>query len=392
LPLGGYVKMLDERESPVPAAERHRAFNNRPVPHRIAVLLAGPGFNFLFAIFAYWVMFVTGVPGIKPYIGAVTEGSVAATAGLRAEDEIQAVGGRSTQTWEHATLAILDERLADGQLALTVLGADGRIRNVMLDVRGRVGELTEPNALFSGLGIRPGPVLPAEIGAVTAGEAADRAGLTVGDRVLRVNDTDVRSFEDWARFIRQRPGETVSMLVAREGRQVELTVTIDEVEENGATVGRIWASPPTRFPPELIERLSTEQRYGVFAAVGRGIDKTWEMSALTVRMLARMVVGDVSMRNISGPISIAGYAGDSAQAGPSTFLSFLAIVSISLAILNLLPVPLLDGGQVVYQLAEWIKGAPLSERVMVVGQQLGMLFLIVLMTFVFYNDLTRVFS
>ncbi len=421
LPLGGYVKMLDEREGPVPDADRDRAFNRRPPPHRIAVLLAGPGFNLLFAIIAYWLLFVTGVPGMKPYIGAVEPGSIADRAGLRAEDIIESINGKTTETWEHATLAILDGLLDDNALELSVRGADGSSRVVELDVRGRIAELTEPDALFPGLGVRPGPVLPLPpvVGDVIAGSPAEEAGLEPGDRILSIDGMRVETFEEWAALIRERPGQMVELHVQRGSkhdkaagdgfdlradggseRAFTVNVRVGEAEVNGQRVGQIGVSSVSRVPrellppgwEELIESLRAEQRYGVFEAVGRSLDKTWEMSTLTVRMLGRMVVGDVSIRNMSGPIGIAGYAGESAQAGLSAFLSFLAIVSISLGILNLLPVPILDGGQIVYQVIEWIRGAPLSERAMAVGQQVGILLMILLTGLVFYIDLSRVFS
>jgi regulator of sigma E protease len=392
IPLGGYVKMLDEREGPVPAVEGHRAFNQRPVPHRVAVLLAGPGFNFLFAILAYWVMFTTGVPGVKPVIGAVSEGSVAALAGIKPDDEIEAVGGRPVETLEGATLAFLDELLADARIELTVREPNGNIKNAVLDVTGREAELTEPSALFSGLGIRPGPVMPALIGSITPDSAAQNAGFRVGDRVVRANGEPVQAWEQWVEFIRSRPGESVSIDVLRDGRELQLAVTIPAVEDGGRTIGRIGAAPPDRYPAETVESLRAEQRYGVFESFARGVQKTWDMSALTVRMLGKMVVGDVSLKNVSGPISIATFAGASAQAGLSAFFDFLAVVSISLGILNLLPIPLLDGGQIVYQLVEGVKGSPMSERAMALGHQIGVLFLIVLMSFVFYNDLTRIFG
>lgn len=395
IPVGGYVKLLDEREAPVPEAERHRAFNNRPSAHRIAVLLAGPAFNFVFAILAYWILFIGGVPALKPYIGDVTPGSIAAQAGLEAGDEIQSVGGVKTETWEDATLAILDEMLSDGTIPMTVLGANGSTRRVALDIEGDLAKLSEPAALFPGLGIDPGPVLPAVIGKVVPGTPAAEAGLEPGDRVVAMNGQRVVSFQSWGSLVKQHPGETVTLTIERDGRDMEVPVGVRTVESDGRSYVGIGVESSTEVPPEvraLAERLRTEQKYGVGTAFVRGADKTWEMSALTVRMLGRMVVGDVSVRNLSGPISIASYAGESAQAGIGAFLSFLAIVSISLGILNLLPVPILDGGQVLYQVVEWVKGSPLSERAMILGQQVGMWLLIVLMGFVFYNDLTRVFS
>jgi regulator of sigma E protease len=394
IPLGGYVKMLDEREHDVPvvSSDRHRAFNQRPVWQRIAVLLAGPAFNFLFAIVAYWLMFASGVPGLKPMIGAVAPDSVAARAGIEPGDEITAVGGRPTATWENATLRIFDELLTDARIDLALRERNGNTKNIQLDVRGREAELTEPAALFRGLGIQAGPVIPAVVGSVTPDSPAERAGMLAGDEVVSIDGRPVEGWEQWVDFIRQRPGETVAVNVVRNGRETALTVEIARFEEAGKTIGRIGAARTSAVPPELIDSLRAEQRYGVLESVPRGIEKTWEVSALTVRMLVRMVVGDVSLKNMSGPLTIADYAGDSAQAGFAAFLSFLAAVSISLGILNLVPIPLLDGGQVVYQLIEWFKGSPLSERAMVLGQQIGIFFLVVLMSFAFYNDLSRIFG
>lgn len=394
IPLGGYVKLLDEREGPVPAADRHRAFNRRPVWQRTAVLLAGPGFNFVFAVVAYWLMFIAGVPGTSAIVGTVDAGSPAARAGLREDDRIVSVGGRETPTLEGAALAMVDELLADGVIELAVQSGDSSPRLVEIDVRGRAAELTEPGALFDGLGFEPGPVIPARIGEITPGGAAQAAGFEPGDRVVRVDGRAVAGWSDWVDYVRARPGETVAVVVERDGRDVELPLTIEPVEDEaaGGTVGRAGMVLDIDVARRIAESAQATQRYGPLEALPRGAAKTWEISALTVRMLARMVVGEVSVRNLSGPISIAGYAGESAQAGIGAFLSFLAVVSVSLGILNLLPVPLLDGGQVVYQLLELVKGSPLSERAMAFGQQIGILLLIVLMSFAFYNDLSRVFG
>jgi regulator of sigma E protease len=408
IPLGGYVKLLDEREGPVPAQDAHLAFTRRPVPHRIAVLLAGPGFNFLFAIVAYWLMFVGGVPGVKAIIGIVAEGSIAAEAGLLQDQEIIAIGGRATPTWDAAVFGILDELLTDGLIDFTVREPGGAIRLIELDVRGREAELTEPGDLFVGLGFEPGPVRPAVLGELTPGLAAERAGLRPGDRVLQLDGQVINRFTELVDAVRARPGEIVTVLVERSGRELTVEIEIGEVfsqgeeltteVESGETVRRgerrgiIGAAENVDVLRAIAENVATTERYGVLEAFPKGLAKTWEMSALTVRMLGRMITGDVSVRNISGPINIAAYAGDSARAGLGSFLSFLSIVSISLGILNLLPVPLLDGGQIVYQLAEVVKGSPLSERAMIFGQQIGLLLLVVLMSFAFYNDLSRIFG
>jgi regulator of sigma E protease len=396
IPLGGYVKLLDEREGPVPSEDAHRAFNRRPVPHRVAVLLAGPGFNFLFAIVAYWFMFVIGVPGIKAIVGPVIPGTVAAEAGLLADEEIVAVGDRSTATWEGAVLGILDELLADGLIDLTVRDSRGGTRLVELDVRGREAKLTEPEALFVGLGFEPGPIRPAVLGVLTEGFAAERAGLRSDDRVLELDGQPVNRFSELVEVVRDRPGKSVTVVVDRAGQELTLEMEIGDVAVEGGVPGErrgvIGAGENADVLRAIVANASTTERYGVLAAVPKGIAKTWEMSELTIRMLGRMITGDVSVRNISGPINIASYAGDSARAGLGAFLSFLSIVSISLGILNLLPVPLLDGGQIVYQLVEAVKGSPLSERSMMFGQQFGLLLLVVLMSFAFYNDISRIFG
>jgi regulator of sigma E protease len=314
---------------------------------------------------------------------------------LRAGDIITRVGGKPTATLEDAVLAVYDELLADGVIDLEVQALDDEPRAVDLDVRDRVAELTEPDALFAGLGFTPGPgvsLMPAIIDTVEAESVAETAGLAAGDRILAADGTPVRNWQELVEFIRARPQEAVTMRVLRNGTETELPITIGVLAQSGVEVGRIGVGPPGRLPEDVVAQISAEQRYGVLAAVPRSIAKTWEMSAMTVRLLGHMLVGDVSLRSVSGPIMIADYAGESAEAGFTTFLGFLALVSISLGIMNLLPVPILDGGHIVLQIAEGLKGAPLSERALALGQQVGLAFLIVLMSFVFYNDLTRIFG
>ncbi len=388
IPIGGYVRLLDERDGSVAPQEVERSFNRRPFWHRVAILFAGPGLNFVFAVLAYWLIFVLGVPGMKPVVGTVEPDSVAAEAGILEGDEVTAVGGRPVATWEGAVLAMLDELLAAGDIGLAVVGSDGQERRVTLATSGSESALTEPGQLFSGIGFSTwSPILEPVIDEVLANGTAASAGLRSGDRILAVGSQEFSRWSDWKEFVQARPGETVDVVVLREGVRIRLPLAIGKVENEGGTIGQIGAT--ARAPLELFASMRSVQRYPGLQAFGEALGKTWDMTALTVRMLVRMVTGDVSVKNISGPINIAQFAGYTASSGLVSFVSFLAIVSISLGILNLLPVPMLDGGQIVYQVVEALKGSPLSDRSLIIGQQMGILFLLVLMTFAFYNDLSR---
>lgn len=389
VPLGGYVKMLDEREGPMAPGDEHRSFQSRPPWARIGVLLAGPGFNFLFALVAFWVLYMSGVPGLKPVVGEVTDGSPAAEAGLRPDQTIVRVGDEAVATREAAVLGILDALVTDGRVPLTVADASGRESALTLFVAPeKRRELTEPGALMGGLGLSFWyPKRPAVVGQVVEGGPAYQAGLLTGDEIVAVGDEPVGSFDDLVEIVRAHPGQSLTFDVRREGRSLGLDVAVEAVEEEGATVGRVGMSSGGRasFP----ESMRTEARYGPLAAIAPAARETWSKTALTVKFLWRMVTGDVSTKNISGPINIAQYAGLSALGGLTYFLGFMALISISLGVLNLLPIPILDGGQVLYQLAEIIKGRPLSEEAQVVGQKVGIAFLVALMGFAFYNDIAR---
>jgi regulator of sigma E protease len=260
-----------------------------------------------------------------------------------------------------------------------------------LHTAGRESELTEPGQLFVGLGFRPwSPVVPAIIDEVTPGGAAQSGGLLSGDKVIAAEGESIDSWLQWVKFIRARPGQAMTATIVRDGRELQLNMVIGVIEERGEEIGRIGAS--VQVSDDLMKGMRAEQRYGLIAALPVAVTKTWDMMTLTVRMLSSMVTGNVSVKNISGPINIAQFAGQSVNIGPVAFLGFLAIVSISLGILNLLPIPMLDGGQIAYQLIEVLKGSPLSERSQMFGQQVGILFLLMLMSFAFYNDLTRIFG
>ncbi len=384
LPLGGYVKMLDEREGPIPEADRGRAFNNAPIASRLAVLAAGPAFNFLFAIAVYWIIFMMGVTSLKPVIGEIEAGSYAAEAGLVAGDEIVVANGERTADWQQATLAIIDDLVDDGLIEMTVAGEDGARRDVSIDVGADKRRLTEPGQLLEGLGIFVWPrTRPAVIGRVVAGGSAADAGVVPGDRIVAIDDIEI---DGWAALVEQieaNPGREVQLGVEREGRRIDMPAVIGKERVDGEIVGRLGVGAQTA------DGRRVEVRLGPLAAAGKAVSYTGEMTAFTVRMLWRMLTGDFSARNLSGPITIAEYAGETARIGPEAFLSFLAIVSISLGILNLLPVPILDGGQMVFQLAEALKGSPLSPETELRGQQVGIVLLLMLMSLAFYNDILR---
>lgn len=379
IPLGGYVKFLDEREGPVDDADRGRAFNHRPIPARIAVLLAGPAFNFLFALIAYWVLSMQGIPTIRPVIGPVEPDSYAAAAGLRQDELLVAVGDLLVSDWSTAVLSILDEMVSTGTVPLLVEDIRGDERRVTIQVGDDRTRLTEPGLLLDGLGFEMGqPLAIAEwIGQDTP---AEKAGIRPGDRIVIVNGERTTTFADMASVIVALPGKTVPIVIVRDGLRESLTVDIASVETADGVVGRIGVGP--RYL----------KKFGPVAAIGESVSRTARESAFTARMLWNMVTRAVSIKNISGPISIAQFVGDSARAGFSYVLTILALISISLGVLNLLPIPMLDGGQILYQSVEWIKGSPLSDRAQLLGQQVGILAILLLMSFAFYNDIARLLS
>jgi regulator of sigma E protease len=394
IPLGGYVRLLDERDGPVPPQDLPRAFNRRPPLARIAVLVAGPGANFLFAVLAYWLLFMQGVPGLKPVVGEVTAASHAARADLRPEDEIVAVGGEPTGTRQAAVLAILEQVVEEGAVAVDVRRAESGTRRLTIRIPDSERRtLTEPGTLLSGLGFSfwypPQPVVVAEL---TPGDPAERAGIAVGDRIVSVDGVPVDDYPKFVEMIRARPGAPTEVEALRDGERVSIRLEPKAVVEEGRTVGKIGLGASLGDGSLFPDEMRTVERYGPLAALLPAAKETWQKSALTVRFLWRMVTGDVSTKNISGPINIAQYAGLTATEGFTYYLGFLALVSISLAVLNLLPVPVLDGGQVVYQVAEIAKGAPLSMRAQVFGQKVGIAMLVALMGFAFYNDLSRLFG
>jgi regulator of sigma E protease len=388
IPLGGYVKLLDEREGEVSPAELHRSFTRRPVLHRIAVLLAGPAMNLLFASVLYAILAMVGTEIVKPVIGQVRLDSPAAAAGLQRGDQIVRVGNRNVGDTEELQIALIRQFTDDGVIPLRVR-RDGSERSLTLRVGDDRRAMTEPGKLLPGLGFDLATWnANTLVHEAPSGSAGARAGLRAGDRLLAVDGQPVANSTEFVAMVNGAPGRDISIEVERGGERLRLVAPVPRVMEQGRAIGRLGITlqeGPRAWPPGLVEI----HRSGPIDAALGGVAKTWEMSSLTVQMLWRIVTGQVSAKNISGPISIAEFAGISAYLGITAFLAFLAIISVSLGVLNLMPVPLLDGGQVVYQVVEAVKGTPLSERAQLFGQQVGIALLVVLMSLAFYNDISR---
>jgi regulator of sigma E protease len=394
LPLGGYVKLLDEREGPVDAAEVSRAFTRRPPWQRILVLLAGPGFNFAFAILLLWgMLWIVGSPDVRAVVGGVAAGSPAARAGLRADDEIIRLDGADVQGRGDVVLGLIDAMSGDGVTQLAVRSASGAERDIELRVDDPVERraLTEPSALMRGVGIRfwSQPV-PAQIGRVLPAGPAEQAGLQVGDLITAIDGQPIGDFVAMSEALAVRPNRDVVIRYERGGVSATTTVRTSADLVDGREVGRIRIETPPSAP--LPDSMIVHRRFGPVQALGESLQRAWDMTVLQAKMFARMIIGQVSIKNLSGPITIAEYAGDSARSGLTGFVGFLVLISLSLGFLNLLPIPMLDGGQIVYQTIEWIKGSPLSERVQAAGQSVGIALLFLLMGVALFNDLARQFG
>jgi regulator of sigma E protease len=386
LPLGGYVKMLDEREGAVPASEVHRAFNRAGVWRRIGIVLAGPVANFLLAVVLYWALFMHGLPALKPIIDEPPAGTAAAIAGLVAGDEIERVNGSEIRSFQDLRLTLLRAGVSGSSVELALKSG----RTLQLDVGTLQTDKLDQDPLQP-LGIeRFDPDIPAVIGRVVDGGAAARSGLQAGDAIRTVNGATLTTWQEWVRLVRASPQRTLEIEVERDGRSLELQVTPDSVVEAGTPTGKIGAAP--HVEEAMFASLMTEVRYGPIEGLVQGVAKTWDMSVFTLEMLGRMVLGQVSWKNLSGPLTIADYAGQSASLGWISFIGFLALVSVSLGVLNLLPIPVLDGGHLMYYIYEVLTGRAVSEKAMEYGVRIGMALLLLLMSLALYNDLQRLIA
>ena len=386
-PLGGYVKMLDEREGEVAPEELPRAFNRQPVHKRFAVVLAGPAANFALAIFVYWLLFMHGVPGLKPILAAPEKGTPAAQAQLANGELILQVAGRRVGTWQDLRWELLEHAVEKDTVTLEVQNDKGEIAFRKLDLSGLSPKDLDADFLAKvGLTRWNPPVAPI-ISSVSPDGAGQRGGLMPGDEIVAVEGRSISRWDEFVGQVRGHPDSRLLVTIRRGGREQTLSITPTPAKENGDTVGKVGVG--VKVDEHAYDKLLTEVRYGPISALGQALARTWDTSALTLKMLGKMLMGQVSIKNLSGPITIADYAGQSAQMGWLAYVSFIALISISLGVLNLLPVPVLDGGHLMYYIAEIIRGRPVSDRALEIGQRVGMVVLFSLMAFAIYNDIYR---
>jgi regulator of sigma E protease len=401
LPLGGFVKMLGENDEVSPA-QSARAFNQKSLLQRSAIVAAGPVANFLLAIVVYWLMFITGVTGLAPVVGRVEGNSIAATAGLQAGDEIVQVDGTSTRTWQDVHLQLLDRLGETGSVELLVTSADSSLeRKISIPLQRWLAGASEPD-LLADLGITPfhqvlPDVLPAQIGEVVPGGRAAEAGILAGDVITSANNASITTWDEWLEVIRTSPEKTLQIEIQRNDQKLALTLQptvrlaedgTPELDAEGNTQGYIGAAPQIPLLPESMNRNIT---YSPIAAIPQAITETWDNSVFVLVSIKKMLIGLISVENISGPLTIAQVAGQTASYGLEYYLSFLAVLSVSLGVLNLLPIPVLDGGHLFYYAIEGIIRRPVPRKFQEWGMQLGVMLVASLMFLALYNDVNRLF-
>lgn len=386
IPLGGYVKMLDERVEPVAPEMRHCAFNNKTVGQRAAVIAAGPIANFLFAIFAWWLVFIIGVPGVRPVVADIAPDSIAAQAQIAKGMELKAIDGIETPDWDAVRMALV-AKIGDRQTIVTVapFGTNQR-QDKILDLQRWAFEPDKQDPVAS-LGIQPRSAqIDTVLAEVQSNSAAQKAGLQAGDRIVKVDGQPLTQWMTFVNLVRDNPGKALVLDIERQGSPLLVTLTPDTKSTKGKAEG--FAGVVPKVIP-LPDEYKTVRQYGPFAAIAEATDKTWQLMSLTVKMLGKLITGDVKLNNLSGPISIAQGAGMSAEFGLIYYLMFLALISVNLGIINLFPLPVLDGGHLLFLAIEKLKGGPVSERVQDFSYRIGSILLVLLMGLALFNDFSR---
>jgi len=388
LPLGGYVKMLDDREGTVVQQEKAREFNGKPLWQRFLIVLAGPFFNFIFAIIAYSLIYTIGINALKPIIGHVETTSIASSSGFAEGQEILSINGLSTPTWPTVIDSLVNHVVSGDVVDIQVVNNSGEKQVLSLNLSSISIDEMADGKLLNKLGLNIVKLkLPPIIGEIEKNGPAQSSGLLQNDRIIAVNSNLVDSWQEWVEIIQENPDKSLNVELLRDEALINIELRPKNYEINGKNIGRIGARPAVN--DDLYSSYFALEQYSLHLAILRAFDKTWEMSVLTLKVLAKMITGDASVKNLSGPISIAKYAGQSASIGATALLTFLAIVSISLGVLNLLPIPLLDGGHLVYYIIELFTGKPVSDSVQMTGQQIGIVLLFGLMGLALYNDFVR---
>jgi len=391
IPLGGYVKMLDENEGKVAPEDLPRAFNRQPVGRRFAIVAAGPIANFLLAIVLYWFLFILGVSGMKPVLGPIEPDTPAAQAQFKSGETIVSIVNEPIASWQDARWSLLRHAIdQSANIKIQTVNKNGEINWRHLNL-----SQIDPNTLNENLLTVIGfngyqPTIEPVIAQVVADGVGYHAGLQPGDEILAIDSSEIQTWPELVQTIRTNPGRTLELEILRDNQVIRFDITPEAITENGKQVGRIGVAPVIN-QAELDELMITIS-YPSGTAFQKALVKTWETTVLTLQMLSKMITGDVSWKNVSGPISIADYAGQSAQMGLVSYLAFLALISVSIGVLNLLPIPVLDGGHLMYYLIEMIRGSPLSDETVLIGQKIGLVMLLTLMTFAIYNDISRLIT
>ncbi|MDD2775465.1 MAG: RIP metalloprotease RseP [Gallionella sp.] len=390
IPLGGYVRMLDEREDPVPAEQLQYAFNRKPVWQRMAIVAAGPMANFLLAIVLYWVVMMHGVPGLKPTLGDIPAGTPAALAQMQAGETLVRINDEPVPSWQEVRWTLLELALQQADVRIEALSRNGMLQNHILSLGGLEAKDLDGEFLDKlGLHLYQPKISPV-IGQFAPDSVAHAAGLQLGDKIVRINEIAIKDWRDLVAVVSNHADQSVQIEVLRGDSTLKLTLIPKAEVQNGKTIGKLGVGP--KIDQTEWDALFVEVSYPPVEAAWQALRKTWETSSVSLKIFGKMLLGEVSVKNISGPVTIADYAGQSAHMGWVSYLGFLALISISLGVLNLLPIPLLDGGHLLYYAVEWIKGSAVSERLWELGQKVGIALIGTLMIFALYNDLNRLIS